>query len=270
MNKQFLMLSGIPRSGSSVLGSMLNQHPDIYASTTSPVVDLVDIINHNWFAISNALAQRHPSQYPNMIKSLCYGAYEHIDKNVIIDKNRLWPRYAELMKLSLGHKPKVICTVRDIPEIIASYILLIANNQDKVNFIDQDLIEKNLVQNKNNRCKIILEKYINHPYTSLRIAFNSPHLDLCVVSYNDIVNNSQAVMDKISRFVGVESIQVNLTNLQRMDENDKFHGGLEGLHDVRAEMKRTSPPAEVVLGKALYNYYASMKLEFWKNDIRAI
>ena len=53
--KQFVMLSGLPRSGSSVLCSMLNQHPDIYASTTSPVIDLIEILNQNWQAISAAL-----------------------------------------------------------------------------------------------------------------------------------------------------------------------------------------------------------------------
>ena len=108
MNKQFVMLSGLPRSGSSVLTSMLNQHPDIYASTTSPIIDMIEIIHPNWQSISAGLISHHPDQYPNMIKGLCYGAYEHIDKSIIIDKNRIWPRYGKLMRDALGHKPKII------------------------------------------------------------------------------------------------------------------------------------------------------------------
>ena len=94
MNKTFVMLSGIPRSGSSVLQSMLNQHPSIYASTTSPIIDMIEVLNNNWFNISNALVERYPMQYPNMLAGLMDGAYKHIDKPVIIDKNRISSYYS--------------------------------------------------------------------------------------------------------------------------------------------------------------------------------
>ena len=39
MEKMFFM-SGLNRSGATLLGSILNQNPDIYVNTTSPLVDL--------------------------------------------------------------------------------------------------------------------------------------------------------------------------------------------------------------------------------------
>ena len=63
MNKNFVMLSGLPRSGSQVLSSMLNQHPEIYASTTSPVADLIGLIGEQWPSISQALVDPDPKQY---------------------------------------------------------------------------------------------------------------------------------------------------------------------------------------------------------------
>ena len=264
MNKQFVMLSGLPRSGSSVLTSMLNQHPDIYASTTSPIIDMIEIIHPNWQSISAGLISHHPDQYPNMIKGLCYGAYEHIDKSIIIDKNRIWPRYGKLMRDALGHKPKIICTVRNIPEILASYILLINKNSDKITFIDQDLSDNKLPVNNKNRCKLLWEKYMNLPYISVRAGFNSSDIDLLVVDYDEIVNNSQQTMNNICDFIGIDRIVVDLNNLQPMDENDAFHGGIDGLHTVRSVMKRTSPPANEIIGHELVKYYSNMKLEFWK------
>lgn len=263
MNKQFVMMSGIPRSGSSVLGSLLNQHPLIYSSTTSPVIDLIGIIDNNWNNISAALADRHPEQYGNIINGMIGGAYHHIDKPVIIDKNRLWPRYGKLMTEALGSKPKIICTARSIPEILTSYILLINKNSDKITFVDQDLLDNNLAINNKNRCRILWEKYINHPYTSFRMGYNSSDVDLCIVEYDEIVNDSQATMDKICQFIGIDTYQVNTNDMQPMPENDDYHGGMNGLHDVRSVMKRVSPPPEEVIGRELTKLYTDMKLDFW-------
>lgn len=263
MKKEFIMLSGLPRSGSSVLTSMLNQHPEFHASTTSPVIDMIEIFNENWPVISNALINPPARQYENMITGLIDGAYEHVSNPVVIDKNRLWPRHGKLMTNVLNHKPKIICTVRSIPEILASYILLINKNSDKITFIDQDLIDNHITINNKNRCKLLWEKYINGPYNSVRIGYNSSDVELCIVDYDDIVNNSQATMDKICNFIRIGSIKVDLLNLQSMDENDNFHGGITGLHDVRPVMQRTSPPAEQVIGRELYKLYTSMKLDFW-------
>jgi sulfotransferase len=266
MNKQFVMMSGLPRSGSSVLGSLLNQHPLIHASTTSPVIDLITIINDSWHNISAALADRHQDQYGNIINGMIAGAYHHIDKPIIVDKNRLWPRHGKLMTDVLGDKPKIICTVRSIPEILSSYILLINKNSDKITFVDQDLINNNLSINNKNRCRILWEKYINHPYTSFRMGYNSPDIDMCIVEYDDIVNDSQATLNKICEFIGIESYQVDINNMQSMSENDDYHGGMNGLHDVRSVMKRISPPPEQVIGKELTKLYTDMKLDFWNKS----
>ena len=263
MNKTFVMLSGIPRSGSQVLSSLLNQHPLIHASTTSPVLDLLDIINNNWSNLSSTLVDPNPNQYSNIITGMIDGAYQHIDRPVVVDKNRIWPRYGKLMTQALGHKPKIICTVRPIPEILASYILLIEKNNHKITYIDQDLIDLKLPINTKNRCKILWEKYIIAPYTSLRIGYNSGHADLCIIRYHDIVNTSQDVMNKLTNFIGVAPTTVNLESLQPMDENDSYHGGLEGLHNVRSVMKRISPPADEVIGKDLVKLYTDMQLDFW-------
>ncbi len=259
----FVMLSGIPRSGSQVLVSALNQHPHVHATTTSPVVDMINIFGEHWPKISGAMPSINQQQYTNMIGGLIHGAYKHIDRSVIVDKNRQWPRFIPLMNAALGHKPKIICTVRPIVEILSSFILLINKNSDQVTYIDKDILDLGLAINTKNRCKILWEKYINHPYTSLRLALNSKDVDICVVSYNDIVENTQPTLDKICNFIGVGSYVLDSNNLQSMDENDYFHGNLRGLHTVRPELKRISPSARAVLGNEIFNYYTSMQLDFW-------
>lgn len=264
MNKNFIMLSGLPRSGSQVLSSMLNQHPEIYASTTSPVADLISVINDNWPNISQALINPPPEQYANIIQGVLDGAYRHETKSIIVDKNRLWPRFGNLMNYSLGKKPKIICTVRSIPDILASYILLIQKNNNKITYVDQDLIDANLPINNKNRCKILWEKYITHPYTSVRLGYKSQNIDILFLEYTDIVTNGQQTLNKICDFIGIDTYSVDVNHLQSMEENDNYHGGLTGLHDVRSTLQKTSPSPEQVIGHELVKYYQDMKLEFWR------
>lgn len=258
------MLSGLPRSGSSVLSSMLNQHPKIFATTTSPVIDLIGIVLNNWPTISSAIKYPHPQQKTNIISGIITGAYKHVEKPVIIDKNRLWPRHSNLMYDVLQQCPKIICTVRSIPDILASYVLLIQRNSHKTTWIDQELLDQKQPVNNRNRCRIIWEKYMNHPYNSLIIGHNDKISEVLWIEYNDIVNNSQNVMKQITEFIGIENCSVDLNNLMSMDENDQFHGGIEGLHEVRPIMSKTSPDPEHVIGRDLVKLYTDMKLEFWR------
>lgn len=262
--KQFFMLSGLPRSGSQLLSSILNQHPEIHSTTTSPLADLILIVKDNWTQISQAIINQHPRQFQNMILGLIDGTYRHIEKPIIVDKNRLWPRYTDFMCQVLESKPKIICTVRDIPDILASYIILIEKNQNTVSFVDQDLLNANLPINTKNRSKVLWEKYVYHPYTSLRIGVNSNQADMLFCSYNDIVFNCQSTIDKICDFLKIESFKVDANNLQKMEENDDYHGGLRGLHDVRSKLQKQSPEPEKILGREIVRNYQNMNLDFWK------
>jgi sulfotransferase len=264
--KQFIMLSGLPRSGSTVLTSLLNQHPDIHATTTSPIVDLIASMEQDWNVLSQAYLKQYHSQFANMVHGMIQGAYYHIDRNIIIDKNRLWPRYINLMKSVLKKNPKFILTVRDVPSILASYILLIQKNSDQRTFIDQDLIDLNLPINNKNRCKIIWEKYCNGPYNSLKIAFNSKNIEICLVYYDDIINDPQKILNRISDFIGIRKYEYNINQLQPMNENDDYHGGIKGLHEIRPRLEKTSPHPREVLGKELFDLYTNMRLDFWNDN----
>lgn len=261
--KQFVFLSGIPRSGSQVLSSLLNQHPLLHSTTTSPVADLVTIINDSWPNLSKQIVNADLNQHGNIVRGVLNGAYEHVEKPIIVDKNRLWPRMIPILESALHSKPKIICTVRDIPSVLASYILLIRKNSNKVSFIDRDLEELRLPINDKNRCRIIWEKYVQHPYTSLRIGCNIKQADLLFCSYEQIVEHSQQTFNRVCEFIGIESTLINNNNLQKMDEHDEFHGGLDGLHEVRTVMSKTSPAPEQVIGHELTRLYTNMNLDFW-------
>lgn len=262
--REVVFLSGLPRTGSTVLASMLNQHPGVHATTTSPVADLVASTIEVWPNISRALINPDKRQVGGILSGIINGAHQHIAKGFVIDKNRLWPRLAGSIYETTGKKPKIICTVRSITEIMASYIILADANGRGKTFIDRDILASGLQITTKNRCEVLLQKYIRHPYDSLRIGCNSGSADMLMLEYSEICSAGQAVVDKICKFIECSPYTVNTGNLQSMDENDEWHGGIKGLHYVRQTLGRTSPPPEAILGRELVDYYNSMKLEFWR------
>jgi hypothetical protein len=147
---------------------------------------------------------------------------------------------------------------------MASYVLLIEKNKHKITFIDQDLIDNKQIVNNKNRCRLLMEKYIGHPYASLRMGYNNSEADLLFVEYTDIVEQGQATVDRICEFLGLDRYTLNSENLQAMDENDAYHGGIDGLHYVRPVLAKASPPPESVIGHELVKLYTDMRLDFWR------
>ena len=58
MNHEFFFYSGLPRSGGTMLASVMNQHPDLYVSPLSPTVELL-YYTEKYFDIISTEAHTH-------------------------------------------------------------------------------------------------------------------------------------------------------------------------------------------------------------------
>lgn len=262
MNHELVMLSGLPRSGSTVLTSLLNQHPKLYATTTSPVLGMVTNFYHNWEPQTvTQLKDKDVRQRANMVAAMIRAAHEHIDKPIVIDKNRGWPKMGKLLTEILGGQPKMICTVRNIPDILASFVTLA--NKDPNTFIDNQLREFGFTINNTNRCRLLWNNgVVGQSWQSLKSGWNFNKNNLLMIEYDDIVSKPLEVLVRIEEYLGIESFAYDINNLKPMEEKDEFHG-IKGLHDIRPVVKKTSKPPEQIIGNELTNYYNDMKLDFW-------
>lgn len=261
--KQVFYLSGVPRSGSTVLASLLNQNPDFYVTQTSPVLDAMQTISSAWGRLSANVLDQEPAQLKNILNGIHSSAYNHTPASYIVDKHRAWPANINYIQAVTDARPKIICTTRNISEIIASFIILI-DKTDGVSYIDQELLSTGKPINTATRARLLWEKYINVPWSSLRKGWEQHPDCLKFVDYADIINNPELTLSDIYKFLGVPNYTGHTTTkLQPMRENDEAWG-LPGLHNIRPTLKKTSPPASDILGKELAEYYNSLSLEFWK------
>jgi sulfotransferase len=258
--KQFSFLSGLPRSGSTLMSAILNQHPEVYASATSGLLELIDaqasaiVIKRKYYHIS-------PEQEMSMLRGMFDLFYSDIQKDFVIDKHRMWPKI--IMPLSkLGIEAKIICSNRPIAEIIASYLFLIDKSKDPNNNIDGILRNKNLPINLHNRAMVIWSDYIQIPHQILVNALKQHGQNIHLFNYQELVEKPKEVIANVERFLKLRNFDgYDFQNIKNTEIDKDEAWNLKGLHEIRPNISRVSPPAEQVLGKTLTEYFSQFDIK---------
>ena len=121
--KSFNVVTGLPRSGSTLLTNVLNQNPDFYASSTSPLPQLLAITS-NFLStapeISSMLIHDKETTNQRMIETMraMIRTWHQADKHVF-DKSRGWANNALLLH-QLFPEAVIIVTVRDLRSVFGS------------------------------------------------------------------------------------------------------------------------------------------------------
>lgn len=254
--KTLYFMAGLPRAGSTVLGSILNQNPRFYVSPSSPVLSTM-------FSIENHLANDElfhgypkPEQANQIISSIPHQFYSDINKEVIVDKNRAWPARIPYIEGYIGQAAKVICPVRDIDEILTSMITMIRRNpyregQSRINFIDEQLVKLNIPISDDNRCEYIAgpQGILGQSLNAIIEGVNQGFLDrMHFVEYRDLVSDPKATLGALYGFLGEEPFDHTFDNLSNQSrEEDMATYGLADMHDVRPTLASTAPsPADIL------------------------
>ena len=134
---------GLPRSGSTLLTAILNQNPQIHAGTLSPVFEVMYYTN-DILQGEQAQAFPKPDVFRKMVRDGIINYYSDRDESVIIDKCRAWPAHIDMLKEYVTDDPKIICTVRNPLDILASFITLF-HKDGGLNFIDKAMLKQGSV-----------------------------------------------------------------------------------------------------------------------------
>jgi sulfotransferase len=207
-----------------------------------------------------------------MISSVIENYYSDVDKNIIIDKNRSWVNRLHYIPGYFGVEPKVICPVRNMDEILASFISMHRRNpmasNGKINFMDEMLIKNNLPLTDENRCMVLSNPefgIVGQSYNAIRQAIMEGKGKLLhFVEYDDLLNQPDETMRKIYEFLGEEYYQHDFSKIENIHkERDAEVYGLADMHDVRENLNKISGNPKEILPETVYE--ACQGTEFWRN-----
>lgn len=270
--KTYYFMAGLPRSGSTLLSSILNQNPRIHSGPSSPVTSLMMFVEGQLANDELFMAYPKPQQAGQIISSIIDNFYADVDKPVVIDKNRSWVNRMHFIPGYLGVEAKVICPVRNISEILASFISMhrrngFVSNVGKINFIDDMLVKSNLPLTDQARCEILAgpNGILGQSYNGIKDALMKGwEKSLHFVEYDDLINDPKGTMEKLYTFLGEEYYEHDFSKIENIHkERDAEVYGFNDMHDVRSEVKKQSADPAEILPEAVLKQCENT--EFWRD-----
>ena len=258
---RYHFITGLPRSGSTLLSALLLQNPRFHAGMTSPVGGLFRGMLNQLGAGSEFGPVVTTDQRRRLARGLFDSYYaDQAGKDVIFDTNRMWSaQMPALMDLFPG--ARLIACVRNVAWVMDSIERRYRANPYEITRLFGDDTERNTVYS---RVDTLAQRnrMVGYPWTALKEAFYGEHAaSLLVVDYDLLAGAPDKVLPLIYQFLGEPEYAHNFEQV-KYDATDFDEAlGLHGLHKVRARV--ALEPRQTILPPDLFEQYS--QLSFWQD-----
>ena len=260
MPETFHFISGLPRSGSTMLSAILRQNPRFHAGMSSPVASLFEGMVGQVSAGSELSTMVSTEQRRRLLKGLFDSYYGERPEQVVFDTNRAWTGKLSAL-LQVFPDAKIICCVRDL-----SWIMDSLERQFRADAFENTA----LFNNPGERATVYTRlealananRLVGFPYHALREACWSEHAEhLLIIDYDMLVAQPAEVIKLLYQFIGEELYEHDFDNVKYDAPEFDAQLGVRGLHKVH---KKVMPrPRATILPPDLFDRYQNMA--FWRD-----
>lgn len=259
MGSKFHFISGLPRSGSTLLAGILRQNPRFHAAMSSPVAGLVNGILEQMGANSESYSFFDEAKRKRICKSLFESYYADRDASIIFDTNRQWTaRMHQLVELFDDFK--VICCVRNPAWIMDSFESIYRKNPFDYSRMF-NAASRNTVYS---RCESLISAggTVGSAWTALKEAYYGEFSDrLLLVDYDLLTQHPARSMELIYRFIDEPIFDHDFNNVGYEENEFDQKLGVKGLHTVKKKVEFKSRRS--ILPPDLFVKYQEM--DFWQD-----
>lgn len=260
-DKTFHFISGLPRSGSTLLAAILRQNPRFHAAMSSPVAGLINGALEQMGAGGEFYTFFDERKRKGISRAL-FGAY-YDDKSgfdVIFDTNRHWT--ARLHQLvELFDEFKVICCVRNPAWIMDSFEVIHRKNP----FDYSRMFNPGSRQTVYSRCEALINAGgpVGSAWTALKEAFYGEFSSrLLLVDYDLLTQHPAKTLELVYKFIREPAFAHDFNAVEYEENEFDSKLGVKGLHTVRKKVE--FKPRRTMLPPDLFAKYQEM--DFWQDS----
>lgn len=262
--KRFYFLSGLPRAGNTLLGSLLNQNKSISTTGLSPVVDLLYQIEY--LKTKDLKCKNFPdtNSLEAVGKNIFKLYYQGWKSKYIIDRG-CWgtPDNLALAKQYCPNKPKIIVLVRDLYEILGSFIYWSLNNPG--NFLDQ-------YKSVEEKCDYLMSEngqIVKCLYAAANLHKPEHNSMSLFINYQSLIENPKSVVKNLYRFLGIPEYHHNFSDIKQfsvnsMEYNDSCVG--TNLHLVKPTISKSNYSYQDILPSSVLDKYSKYNASYLKTN----
>lgn len=261
--RKYNFISGLPRSGSTLLSSILKQNPRF----TTGISDPLQMYAHSIITDTSLAAGMESTVNIDKRRQLIRGLFDNFynDGNeVCFNTNRGWAADTALLADLFPNFKMIIC-LREIPWILDSFEVL----NDKNPYTLKPLYHHQSLSSVQERCNMLMggnpnfAGYVAGPLMNVQQSmFCNQRNQLLFLEYDTLVSDPYNSLQQIYEFLEEPWFEHDFNNVE--DSYDEFdeQAKITGLHTIRKKVeykeRRTILPTEI-----WQNYTNS---SFWVNN----
>ena len=260
MRQGIHFISGLPRSGSTLLAGILRQNPRFHAGMTSPVGSM-------YLALEKSMSRRNETavfidseQRRDILTGLFSSYYAAIESDkVVFDTNRMWS--AKLPAITqLFPQARVICRVRDVNWIMDSIERLVRRNA----FGPSGMFGYESGGTVFSRIGAVAgsDGLVGYALDALKDGFFGEQAPaMILVEYDALVTDPTRALTMIYEFIGEPWFDHDFDNVEYDADEFDLALGAPGLHTIRRKVEFI--PRQTVLPPQLFHRFDNDM--FWRD-----
>lgn len=220
-DREFAIICGLPRTGSTLLINLLMQNPSIHGEGISVLCELM-WQSHQACDLNPALfANNKTETKKDILSALPHLYYKAVDKPIIIEKGRTWchPANVKVWTENVNPNQKFVILVRPVQDVMKSLVSVRMKNNWQGDLYE-DLIQPGSEPIYRSAEAIFYGKFHSQE-------------NFLYIDYRDLIAAPLEVLDLIYEFYGWEKFPHNIDHIEQVCREDDSAHELEGLHDIR-------------------------------------
>lgn len=257
--KTYHFITGLPRAGTTLLGTILNQNPRFSASISGPLARFVRAIITESSTQGGYRFECPPEMRKKLIASM-FDTYNDTGHEVYFNQNRGWPLLQPALK-NLYPNSKMLMCVREVGWVLDSFERL--HRANPFSFSNMFTPDENATVYT--RCQTLLHpsKTLGFAYSCVKEGITGEHKrDIMIIEYDNLARNPEMVMRSVYNFIGEPWFNHNFNDVESTHEEFDNDVGLPGLHTTRKRVQFI--PRETVVPPDIWNMVNDQFPSVWR------
>ncbi|MGD9618728.1 MAG: sulfotransferase [Mycolicibacterium sp.] len=260
MRQGIHFISGLPRSGSTLLAGILRQNPRFHAGMTSPVGSMYRALEQSMSRRNETAVFIDTKQRRDILAGLFTNYYDEVQADkVVFDTNRMW--CAKLPAITqLFPTAKVICCVRDVNWIMDSIERLVRRNA----FEPSGMFGYESGGTVFSRIGAVAtsDGLVGYALDALKDGFFGEQAPaMILLEYEALVTNPNRAMRMVYDFIAEPWFDHDFDNVEYDPGEFDLALGAPGLHAIRRKVEFI--PRQTILPPQLFHRYDDDM--FWRH-----
>jgi sulfotransferase len=254
-------ISGLPRSGSTLLAGILRQNPRFYAAMSGPVAGLVTVLLNAMGPQNETAVFLDEERKAELLRAVIAAYYRpQQDRAVLFDTNRAWCARLPLLR-TLFPEAKVICCVRNVAWVLDSFERLVRKNALSPTRLFATPEERQTVYS---RVEALAhrDRVVGFAWSALKEAYYGENSSsLLLVEYDLLTRRPEETLRLVYQFLGEDWFAHDFENVEYEEPEFDAQLATPGLHTVRRRVEQL--PRPTILPPDLFEKYSG--LSFWQD-----